>query len=408
MSNSPHSGRPIRVLHVIDTLGPGGAEHQLVTLLPHLQRQGIECEVAILQGSYALVPIVERYGMPVYKMDHRDGRNFLSTSYRISVLLREREYDIVHAHLWNSTMAVGFSKLRSRNPKRFVTFHNSAYQQFPAKSLTRRMRKLFDRLLLRYSFDRCIGVTQFIASSNQELLGIPNVETIFNGVELSNLPAATEQEKRATREQLGCGRGDALIVTAGRLNEQKGHTVLIDAIASLPQQGAQIKTVIFGEGALREKLQKKISSLGLESKISMPGSVDHATLFQAIAAADLFVFPSIHEPFGLAAAEAMALGTPVIASAVDGLPEFIEDGVSGKLVQAGDAQEVAKVIAQLLVDPSLRQQLGSAGLKRVKESLDIAVLSGKLVSLYRAALGIGVSSDESNPSVRSLGSGQAM
>src|SRR3954471_22430 len=170
MSNSSQASRPLRVLHVIDSLGPAGAEHQLATLVPHLRRHGVECDVAVLQKPYTLKALFDRLGVTVHTMDHSNGKNFFATAYGLSVLLHKGDFDIVHAHLWNSIAAVGLSTLRSRKEKRFLTFHNSAYQQFPAKSIVRRLRKIFDRLLLRCSIDQCVAVTQFIATSNQELL----------------------------------------------------------------------------------------------------------------------------------------------------------------------------------------------------------------------------------------------
>jgi glycosyltransferase involved in cell wall biosynthesis len=387
MSDSSQGRRPLRVLQVIDSLGPAGAEHQLATLVPHLRRHGVESEIAVLQQPYTLKPLFDGLGVTVHTMDNRDGRNFLSTTYRLSGLLRKGDYDIVHAHLWNSITAVGLSKLLSRKEKRFLTFHNSAYQQFPANSIVRRMRKIFDRLLLRCSIDQCVAVTRFIASSNQTLLGLPRVEMIFNGINIAAVPVFTRPERADIRQRLGCGEDDFLIVTAGRLAQQKGHSFLIEAVAQLSPQMPNIKAVVFGEGPARQELQNQISTRGLESKISMPGSVEQTALFRAMASADVFVFPSIREPFGLAAAEAMALGTPVIASAVDGLPELIEDGVSGKLVRAGEIAELAHAIHSLVLDPGLRLKYASAAQKRARELFDIVELSGRLAALYRRALG---------------------
>src|SRR5207302_1815356 len=98
------------------------------------------------------------------------------------------DFDIVHAHLWNAIVAVGLSRLGSRKEKRFVTFHNSVYDSFPVKSLIRRLRKIFDRLLLRFTIDRCIAVSRYIAASNESLLGIPHVEMIFNGLDFAEIP----------------------------------------------------------------------------------------------------------------------------------------------------------------------------------------------------------------------------
>src|SRR3954471_10355570 len=117
--------RAIRVLHVIDTLGPAGAEHQLVTLLPAIRQCGIECEVAALQSPYTLQPLFEERGIPVHKLDVKDGRNIFATTSRLSALLHSEHYDIVHAHLWHSITATALSKLLSRKEKRVLTFHNS-------------------------------------------------------------------------------------------------------------------------------------------------------------------------------------------------------------------------------------------------------------------------------------------
>ena len=155
MQNPPQASRPIRVLHVIDSLGPAGAEHQLVSLVSHLRRHRVASEVAVLQQPYTLKPLLDGLGVTVHTMDHSNGKNFFATAYRLSGLLRKRDFDIVHAHLWNSIVAVGLSKLGSSKEKRFLTFHNSSYQQFPARSIVRRIRKIFDRLLLRYS-DRSV------------------------------------------------------------------------------------------------------------------------------------------------------------------------------------------------------------------------------------------------------------
>jgi colanic acid/amylovoran biosynthesis glycosyltransferase len=83
----------------------------------------------------------------------------------------------------------------------------------------------------------------------------------------------------------------------------------------------------------------------------------------------------------------MAIGTPVVASAVDGLPELVEDGVSGKLVPARDAEQLSRAIGELMQDPALRQRLAAAARQRARALFDIAVLSGDLASAYRKALG---------------------
>jgi len=380
----------IRVLHVIDTLGAAGAEHQLATLLPSLRGCGMESEVAVLQAPYTLAPLFEKQGIAVHRLDVRDTRNFLSSGLRLGKLLRRENYDIVHAHLWHSITAIALSKFISRSQKRVVTFHNSEYQQFPVTTVVRWLHRTFDRTMLRFAIDHCTSVTHFIARSNEALLRLPPTEVIFNGLDLTQFPAMSKERKNEVREQLGVREGEALIVSAGRLAEQKGYSVLVDAIDRLAGAGISARTLIFGEGPLRQSLQNKIVGLGLASKIQLPGSVNHKELFEAIAAADIFAFPSVNEPFGLAAAEAMALGTVVVASAVDGLPELIEDGVSGILVPARDPQALACALRDLVSHPEKRVTLALAGRSRARQLFDVTKISSEVTEFYRRVLGLKV------------------
>ena len=378
--------RPIRALHVIDTLGAAGAEHQLATLLPHLQRCGVESEVAVLGAPYTLLPLFEESGIKVHRLDQWNAREFVSAGFRLGRIVRHGQFDVVHAHLWFSIRAVALSKLFAPRQKRFVTFHNSEYQQFPARGPVRWLHRALDRRLLRFGIDQCTSVTRFIARSNEELLKVHNMRVIFNGLDLTALRPLTEEQRLQVRHKLGVQERECLVVTAGRLGAQKGHVVLIDAVKELALEGVPIRVLIFGEGPLREELDNKIRTLGLQSVITLSGLAHHQELFQAMSAADVFAFPSRHEPFGLAAAEAMALGTPVIASNVDGLPEVVEDGVSGKLVPANDAQALAGDIRDLMADADLRRSLAVAGQRRAREKFDIAVTGAELAGLYRSTL----------------------
>jgi glycosyltransferase involved in cell wall biosynthesis len=380
--------KTIRALHVIDTLGAAGAEHQLATLIPSLRQHDIECEVAVLQAPYTLQPLFEERGIKVNRLDLWDARNFISSSIRLGKLLRAGQYDIVHAHLWLSITAVALSKPFSGKQKRFVTFHNSEYQQFPVHGPIRWLHRVFDRGALRYGIDYSVSVTRFIARSNQELLNAPTSQVIFNGLDLTTLPVLPPEQRRQIRAKLGVRPDEFLVITAGRLGMHKGHSVLIAAVNKMALEGAPIRLLIYGNGPLRQKLQNEIASLGLESVITLSGLAHHTDLFAAVSAADVFAFPSLKEAFGLAAAEAMAVGTAVVASGVDGIPEVVENGVSGILVPANDPQVLAAALRELKDDPCKRAALALAGQKRVREKFDISKVSAELAALYRTALGL--------------------
>src|SRR5205823_11103124 len=135
----------------------------LATLLPNLRRCGVECEVAVLHAPYTLLPLFDEKKIKVHCLDLWDPRDFLSAAFRLGKLLRRGDFDIVHAHLWFSIRAVATSRMIAGKQKRFVTFHNSEYQQFPVRGPIRWLRRTFDRALLRFGIDRCTSVTRFIA-----------------------------------------------------------------------------------------------------------------------------------------------------------------------------------------------------------------------------------------------------
>src|SRR3954469_11119461 len=274
------SPQNIRALHVIDTLGAAGAEHQLATLIPGLRRHEIDSEVAVLQAPYTLQPLFEERGIKVHRLDLWDARDFISSSIRLGTLLRAGQYDIVHAHLWLSITAVALSRALAAKPKRIVTFHNSEYQQFPVRGPIRWLRRIFDRAAVRYGIDHYVSVTPFIARSNEDSLNALTSQVTFNGLDLTTPPVLPAERKRQIREKLGIRPDKFLVGTAGRLGMHKGPSVLIDAIRQMALEGAPIRLLIYGDGPLREKLQSEITSLGLESVITLLGLAHHRDLFE--------------------------------------------------------------------------------------------------------------------------------
>ena len=178
--------------------------------------------------------------------------------------------------------------------------------------------------------------------------------------------------------------GSPVVAFIGRLTDQKGADDLIRAIARIRARGVPARLVVTGEGPLREALER-------QARAEAPGAVAFRDAIvnpvPAFEEAHVVAMPSRFEPLGMVAAEALALGRPVVAARVGGLPDIVEDGVSGLLVPPGDPQALADALARLLADPELAEDLGARGSARVRRDFGEEAVLPRYRRLYAELLG---------------------
>src|SRR5262245_14863215 len=188
------------------------------------------------------------------------------------------------------------------------------------------------------------------------------IETVPYGVDTRRFapdPAARKQ----IRAQLGIG-DEPLVFSAGRLVRKKGFEYLIDAVASLQHDLTNLRLIIAGDGDLRHELAARARAALLPSQIQLVGNQSQDDVARFAAAADIVAVPSVHDEAGNVdglpnfALEALATATPVVATKVGGLPQAVDDGVTGRLVPERNAQALASTIGELLANPSMARQLG--------------------------------------------------
>ena len=197
------------------------------------------------------------------------------------------------------------------------------------------------------------------------------VEVIHNGIDL-DVPLAPMPALPLARQRV--------LGTMSLMEERKGLTYLLDAMPSVLSSRADVVLWMIGDGPLRPSLEKQAAKLGLGNSVRWFGWRTDA--FDLLRQLDLFVLPSIRESFGMVLLEAMALERPVVATEVDGIPEVVENGVSGLLVPAGDSQALSTAILQLLNAPALAARMGKAGHARVHESFDARAVAKLYEALY--------------------------
>lgn len=322
----------MKILHFIETLGSGGAERLLVTLLPELARQGIEVELAVQHPPLELKVDLEALGIKVHILPKRRKWALFGASRDLSRLAHKQDVDVVHAHLYFPTIitaiACWFGMFQGAS---HATFHNLAYLGANKRTWKLALRRLLAGFLVRRGIDRPQAVSQVSADHYMQAYGLRNIIVIHNAIDFSLLSAVNALQ------------GDALVLP-GRMVPEKGH---MDLIVALGQMSAPYPPVIFaGDGPLRQQLEEEIAKAGLP--ITVTGRLPYTKMLATIAAARLVIIPSRYEGFGLTALEALALGKPVIASTAGGLSEVM--GNLGRSVPPGDHAALRQAINEALVD----------------------------------------------------------
>lgn len=366
----------MKVLHVIETLGIGGAERLLVTLLPELKRQEIDVTLAVLRSPFDLRPVLEEAGVTVIELPRSHKWNLLGGARNIARLARERNCTLIHAHLYFPAVCTALARvLRLSSAATVITFHNLAYTVGVNKAgIALRLKKALAAWLYPNGFDARIGVSSAVAEHYAEKLGLKGIEVIHNPVDLQAIGRLGLKARNA-------GTPSALhLVLPGRLVHEKGHADFLQALICLREQGYSFRATLAGDGPMRGSIETTVHDLALADCVSITGLLTHAQMLEVIAGADIVVVPSRSEGFGLTALEAMALGRPVLASRAGGLPEVLGD--AGVLVPVADPAALAGALALLLNDAPRRAALGQAGRVRSAQ-FSLPVIAERLINIYR-------------------------
>jgi glycosyltransferase involved in cell wall biosynthesis len=201
---------------------------------------------------------------------------------------------------------------------------------------------------------------------------------IHNGVDLAELESLASAQGGRTQ--------GAFILSVASHDEWKGLDVLLRAVALLREDGATVRLVLAGDGPLRSELERLAAALGLHRQVQFIGHQPRPAVARLLNQCTLFVLPSRSESLGIAVVEALACGKPVVATAVDGIPDIIEDGTNGILVEPEDARALAVAIRRLLGDAALRERLGRAGRLRVKDAFQWQRMGERYVRAYEELL----------------------
>lgn len=295
-------------------------------------------------------------------------------------------FDIVHD---NGLSAFSLSPKAVFCP-RVVTIHHLARTTLKAleASLLDRVRNLrgeigispvIERLCMKRA-DRIIAVSQHTKRDIVDTYGLPEsmIEVIYHGVRPEDYVVA-EKEKVKLRSTLGINL-QPMILFVGRLSPRKGVDILLRALPPVLAK-VEVKLVLVGSGNQRDYRQLA-QSLGVSDKAIFLGRVPDNTLRLLYSSCDLFVLPSRLEGLGIVILEAMAAGKPIVATNVGGIPELIESGQNGILVEADEEGKLASAIIKVLSDKSLAKTIGGNNMKKARERYSWEVAARKAEHVY--------------------------
>lgn len=299
----------------------------------------------------------------------------LHAGWKLSRIIKDLRPDIVHAH---DPHAVALASLALS----FMTGGTC-----PGLIASRRVAfHLKGHAFSRWKYHQ---VDCFVAASNairDMLIGdgidADRVVTVYEGIDLHRVQVEPAANIHA---EFWLPTHAPIVGAVAALTQEKGHKYLIDAAALVVREVPDARFVIMGEGDLRPVLERHIKELHLEKHVLLPGF--RADILSFIKSFDLFVMSSLFEGLGTSLLDAMALSKATVASDTGGIPEVVSHGETGLLVQPRDARELASAISTLLKDPARREQMGRAGLERVKRIFSADEMVERTLGVYRRHAG---------------------
>jgi glycosyltransferase involved in cell wall biosynthesis len=368
----PRAGTPppLSVLLVIDSLDGGGAERCVVDLAVALRRRGWPVHVACSVGGIRAATLADA-GVPVTVLLEQLVERRVSGRYEraLARLVAELRPAVVHAHLFASAAAAAHA-VRDQPVPLVVTEHTEGpWRDRRARAVSGLVYRHADRVVAVSSAIRDLLVTGYgVAPERVEVL-LPTAAAP---------PAAVSAPPDPGRPVVGL---------VGRLVPEKGVDVFLRAAALVSAVVPQARFLVVGDGPLRPDLEHRAAVLGLAGAVTFTGYRSDAP--RLLAGLDVLAVPSRSDGSPLVVCEAMAAGVPVVASRVGGLPDLVEDGGSGLLVRPGEAEDLARALVSLLLDPEAARRLGARG-RRLAAGRSHERLVDRMTQLYTDVAGAAV------------------
>lgn len=371
----------MKVLHLDSGLEWRGGQQQVLYLTQGLEELGVTSVVATPQGSPLSKQLRQR-DLPVIEIPYTAP--FAPKTVRaMQRILADRNWSVLHSHTAHAH-TLGFLSYRLPPPRSF---------QRPAFVVSRRVDFVprQDPLTrLKYTSDKQYFVC--VSDAIRRILedyGVParSLFVVRSGVSIPELVPEAQRTGhiRKLRDDLGIPADRFLLGSIGHFVAHKGHRYLLEAVASLRAAHPTLHLVLLGNGELEDDLRGRASALQIDDAVTFAGQRPHARQF--LPAFDLYVHASVEEGLGTSVLDAGAAGIPVVATRAGGLPEAVEEGRTGVLVEPANTEALAQAIADLIPDQARRLAMGCAGRTWVEAGFSEHHMVDASLSVYREILG---------------------
>jgi sugar transferase (PEP-CTERM/EpsH1 system associated) len=367
---------PIRIMHVVDHLGKGGLENGLVNLVTNLDPARFEHVVYAIRQLGPNAERLEKVGARVICQGKRSSDSPVQVG-TLAREIRKLQPDIVHSRNWSAIESVLAGRWTG-----CATVHSEHGFDVDANSREPWRRVCFRRVAFEMA-NRVLSVSRQLRDSHARRTGFKpeRITVIHNGVD-RRLFHPDLAERARMREELGLAEDEFCIGCVGNLFPVKDHTTLLAALQELDGKCGKWRVLLAGEGSERARLEAIVAARHWSDRVIFLGTSHRVP--ELLNAMDVYVLPSVAEGLSNSLLEAMASGLPVIATAVGGNPEVVDDGKSGLLFPVGDSARLAEMLLRLMSQPEVRLEMAQRALRRAREEFSIESMVEKYASLYQS------------------------
>lgn len=375
------SNPSIKVLHIIDSGGLYGAEMMLLNLAREQRRMGLQPCIASIGdrhvGEKAIEVRAEQQGIPVQRFRMRPGPNWIGATAILKFAKRNR-FSLLHSHGYKGNILFGLLPKCLRKLPMISTVHGYT-------SVSRNWSKMG---LYEWLDARILPRLDGVVLVNRGMLGHPKLNSLnrrqYHVIDNGIGEQAPFRQCRLDGSLVRFCDHPFVIGAVGRLSNEKGFHVLVDAFARVLKDGFPARLVLVGDGHRRQDLARQIETLQLQYHVLMTGFVENAAEY--IPLFRLLAIPSLTEGLPITLLEAMRAGIPVVASRVGGIPQVVTHNHCGLLIAPGDAVSLAENIKRLNADGELYHQLASNAKWRFLQKYTSGKMASRYLNLYEQIL----------------------
>ena len=365
-------GKKLHVMQVTFGMGIGGMERVIMDLCRYVDPDRYRFSICCTHVRGPLADQMDAEGVPVIYCENQSKWAKRLRGLELARIFRGSDIDILHTHhmpaFIDSFVATRFTKV----PVLIDTDHCKDY---PIPGYLARLERLASRFA-----DEIVAVSRRTRDEliQYEKISPEKISVIYNGI---NIKLKRKESPEELRRELGIGVDETVVGNVGRLEDQKGLDLLLQSIPLILRKSPKTMFLIIGGGSKEQDLKRLASELKISANVIFTGWRDDAV--DLIQTFDLFASTSRFEGMPMVLLEAMALSKPIVATAVGGVPEVVENGYNGKLVEGRDPEDVAKALLELIGDRGMAQKMGDNSRIRYEKNFTAEAMAASYEKLYR-------------------------